>query len=147
MIRIPCLALIAVAAFAVSPVLADEFVTITSDQGFDDVTFAVESAIVGRGLGIDMTSHTGDMLERTRADLGSDVVLFDAADIFLFCSADVSRRVMEADPTNIRYCPYSITVYQQPGQAVTIGYTRRDSESMAPVNDLLADLVAEALAE
>lgn len=147
MTSVPCFALIAVAAFAGAPALADEFVTITSDQGFDDITFAVESAIVGRGLVIDMTSHTGEMLERTRADVGSDVVLFDAADIFLFCSADVSRRVMEADPTNIRYCPYSITVYQQPGQAVTIGYTRRDSESMAPVNDLLADLVAEALAE
>ncbi|HBD90192.1 MAG TPA: DUF302 domain-containing protein [Gemmobacter sp.] len=147
MTSVPCFAMIAVAAFAAAPALADEFVTITSDQGFDDVTFAVENAIVGRGLVIDMTSHTGEMLERTRADVGSDVVLFDAADIFLFCSADVSRQVMEADPINIRYCPYSITVYQQPGQAVTIGYTRRDSESMAPVNDLLADLVAEALAE
>lgn len=147
MTRFRCALLLIAAAFAPLAAQADDFITATTGQSFDDAAFAVESAIVGRGLVIDMTSHTGEMLERTRSDLGSDVVLFDAADIFLFCSADVSRRVMEADPANIRYCPYSITVYQQPGQPVTIGYTRRSAETMAPVNDLLAGLVAEALAD
>ena len=39
------------------------------------------------GLVIDYTSHVGDMLNRTGADVGSDVRIFDAADIFIFCSA------------------------------------------------------------
>ncbi|RID90678.1 DUF302 domain-containing protein [Gemmobacter lutimaris] len=128
-----------------TPVLADDFITATSDDAFDDVTFAVESAIVGRGLVIDSHTHTGDMLERTRADVGSDVVLFDGAEIFLFCSAEVSRKVMEADPTNIRYCPYAIAVYQRPGEPVTVGYMHRDEPTMAPVNDLLHGLVDEAM--
>ncbi len=68
------------------------------------------AAIVGRGLVIDYVSHVGEMLARTGADVGSDVELFAAADVFLFCSAVTSRNVMEADPMNIAYCPYGIFV-------------------------------------
>ena len=73
------------------------------DGSFDDATFSVEDAIVSKGLVIDYVSHTGDMLNRTGADLGATKEIFKAADIFLFCSAVVSRKVMEADPLNIRF--------------------------------------------
>ena len=76
----------------------DQAVTYDYDGSFDDATFAVENAIVGKGLVIDYVSHVGDMLERTRADMGSEVVLFDGAQIFVFCSAALSRKMMEADP-------------------------------------------------
>lgn len=127
-----------------APALADELRLTPTSMSFDDAVFAVESAIVGRGLVIDYTSHTGDMLERTRGDMGSDVVLFTAADIFLFCSANVSRQVMEADWQNIAYCPYAIQVIERPGEGVMIGYMHRSSETMAPVNDLLASIIEEA---
>ena len=39
---------------------------------------------------VSLVSHTGEMLARTGADVGSDVKIFDAADIFLFCSAVIS---------------------------------------------------------
>jgi len=133
----------AVAIALASPALADELVLTPAGMSFDDATFAVESAIVGRGLVIDHTSHTGEMLERTRADIGSDVVLFDAADIFLFCSASISRQVMEADWRNIANCPYAVQVIQRPGEEVMIGYVSRAADSMAPVNALLSDIVAE----
>jgi hypothetical protein len=71
------------------------------DGSFEDATFSVESAIIGKGLVIDYVSHTGEMLNRTGADVGSDVALFSEADIFVFCSASLSREVMEADPMNI----------------------------------------------
>lgn len=122
---------------------ADEFVLTPSGMSYEDTTFALESAIVGRGLNIDYTSHVGDMLERTRADVGSDVVLFTNAEIFMFCSATTSREVMEADWRNIAYCPYGIDVIERPGEEVMIGYMRREAESMAPVNELLAGIVAE----
>ena len=78
-------------AFAAVPVAAaDQAVTYPFDGSFEDATFAVESAIVGRGLVIDYVSHTGAMLNRTAADVGSDVELFAEADIFLFCSAQIS---------------------------------------------------------
>jgi hypothetical protein len=127
-----------------TPALADELILTPAGMSFDDATFAVESTIVGQGLVIDYTSHTGEMLERTRGDVGSDVVLFEAADIYLFCSASVSRQVMEADWRNIGNCPYSVYVFQRPGEEVMIGYVARSAESMGPVNDLLAGIVAEA---
>jgi uncharacterized protein (DUF302 family) len=128
---------------AAQPALADQLVLTPSGQSFDDTTFALESAIVGRGLVIDYISHVGDMLERTRSDVGSDVVLFSNAQIFLFCSAILSRQVMEADWQNIAFCPYGISVIERPGDAVVVGYLHRDADSMAPVNALLQAIVAE----
>ncbi|WP_071673456.1 DUF302 domain-containing protein [Nioella nitratireducens] len=123
--------------------LAQQAVTYSFDGSFDDAAFGVESAIVGRGLVIDYTSHVGEMLERTRADTGSDVVIFDNADIYLFCSALVSRDVMEADPMNIVNCPYSVFVTDMDGQ-VQIGYRVMSEPSMAPVQDLLDAIAREA---
>ncbi|MFT6169806.1 MAG: hypothetical protein ACJAR9_001930 [Celeribacter sp.] len=122
---------------------ADEAILYDYDGTFEDAAFAVEDAIVSKGLVIDYRSHTGEMLERTRKDVGSDVVLFDNADIFLFCSAVVSRKVMEADPMNIVHCPYSIFVADQAGK-VTIGHRDYPEGAMQMVEDLLADIATEA---
>ena len=121
----------------------DAAITFDYDGSFEDATFAVEDAIISKGLVIDHRSHTGEMLERTRADVGSDVVLFDAADVFLFCSATISRQVMEADPDNIVYCPYSIYVADRGGK-VTIGFPDYPDGSMQPDEDLLTEIVEEA---
>ncbi|MBT8411809.1 MAG: DUF302 domain-containing protein, partial [Octadecabacter sp.] len=95
--------------------MAQDATTYPYDGSFEDATFSVENAIIGKGLVIDYTSHTGEMLNRTAEDVGSDVEIFAAADIFLFCSASLSREVMEADSMNIMHCPYSIFVADQGG--------------------------------
>ena len=129
------------------PVLAQNpAITSAFDGTFEDATFSVESAILDAGLVIDYVSHTGEMLERTGQDLGSDVRIFDAADIFLFCSAVVSRRVMEADPMNVAHCPYSIFVADRAGE-VMIGYRRYPDGIMQQVQALLDSLVQDALGE
>ncbi len=133
-----CIAMMAV------PVMAQEVVTQPFDGSFDDATFAVENAIVGQGLVIDFTSHVGEMLNRTGADVGSDVKIFDAADIFLFCSAQVSREVMEADPMNIAHCPYSIFVADRGGEVV-IGHRTYPQGAMQKVQALLDEIVQSAL--
>lgn len=135
------------AAFLATPVLAEpKPVTYEIEDSFDNVTFAVESAIVGAGLVIDFTSHTGEMLERTRADVGSETVLFTAADMFSFCSATISRQVMEADLSNIQNCPYTIFVYETPDAPgkVIVGH-RAYEGSMAPVAKLMSDILTDAL--
>lgn len=114
------------------------------DGSFDDATFSVESAIVGRGLVIDYVSHTGEMLTRTGADVGSDVTIFDGADIFLFCSAVLSRKVMEADPMNIAHCPYGIFVTDKDGK-VSVGYRNYPEGPMQEVQSLLDEIVREAV--
>ncbi|MDA9265604.1 DUF302 domain-containing protein [bacterium] len=129
------------------PVLAQNpAITYAFDGTFEDATFSVESAILDAGLVIDYVSHTGEMLERTGQDLGSDVRIFDAADIFLFCSAVVSRRVMEADPMNVAHCPYSIFVADRAGE-VMIGYRRYPDGIMQQVQALLDSLVQDALGD
>lgn len=121
---------------------AAEPMTYSYDGTFEDATFAVESAIVNAGLVVDFVSHAGEMLNRTRGDVGGEII-FDNADIFLFCSAVVSRQVMEADPMNVQYCPYSIFVIEKDG-AVTIGHVDYPDGSMQPVEDLLVGIAEEA---
>ncbi|MCF6443676.1 DUF302 domain-containing protein [Nereida sp. MMG025] len=132
-------------AVCTAPAMAeDQAVTYPFEGSFDDATFAVESAIVGRGLVIDYVSHTGAMLNRTGADVGSDVEIFAQADIFLFCSASLSRTVMEANPMNIAHCPYGIFVADQAGE-ILIGYREYPEGEMQQVETLLKEIVEEAL--
>lgn len=114
------------------------------DGSFEDAAFSVESAIVGKGLVIDYVSHVGEMLNRTGADVGSDVTLFNEADIFVFCSAVVSRKVMEADPMNIAHCPYGIFVADQAGEVI-VGYRNYPTGPMQEVQALLDGIVREAV--
>ncbi|MDI3334893.1 DUF302 domain-containing protein [Defluviimonas aestuarii] len=123
--------------------LAQDATTYPFDGTFDDAAFAVENAIVGQGLVIDYRSHVGEMLNRTGADVGSDVKIFDAADVFLFCSAVVSRKVMEADPMNIAHCPYGIFVTDKAGE-VQIGYRNLPDGPMEEVEALLDSIAREA---
>ncbi|MFT5743857.1 MAG: hypothetical protein ACI86S_001934 [Paracoccaceae bacterium] len=124
--------------------VAEDATTYTFDGSFDDATFSVENAIVGKGLVIDYVSHTGEMLNRTAADVGSDVEIFAAADIFLFCSAALSREVMEADHMNIAHCPYGIFVAEKDGE-VLIGHRNYPEGEMQKVQSLLDEIIQEAL--
>lgn len=127
-----------------SMALAEGSTVYPFDGSFDDATFSVESAIIGKGLVIDYVSHTGEMLNRTAADVGSDQTLFTEADIFVFCSASLSREVMEADPMNIAYCPYGVFVAERDGD-VMIGYRNYPEGEMQKVQNLLDDIVQDAL--
>jgi uncharacterized protein (DUF302 family) len=129
-----------------APATAQEYITYTSQDDFDDTLFTVESAILDQGLVIDLTSHTGDMLERTRADVGSDIVLYQHAEIFSFCSARLSRKVMEVDPMNIVHCPYRIFVMQQGADdQVLVGFKTMPPGEMQEVQEFLATIVTNAL--
>lgn len=129
-----------------SPAHADGFFTVEAEGSFDDVVFAVEMAITGKGLVIDSVNHIGAMLARTKEDVGGTKDLFAGAQVMSFCSADVSRQVMEADLMNIQYCPYGIYVFEsaEEGASVMIGYREYSDRSMQPVNYLLQQIVADA---
>ena len=135
----------ATAALIAGPALADA-VTYTTADSFDDVVFSLETAIQGKGLVIDAVSHTGDMLERTKADVGSDKTIFIKADIFSFCSAALSRKVMEADYMNLQFCPYDIFVFVRPEapDETVVGYQTYPEGPMKEVEALLDDIAREA---
>ncbi|KAB2851709.1 MAG: DUF302 domain-containing protein [Hyphomicrobiaceae bacterium] len=105
----------------------DGAVRVATKKGkFADVRSDLEEAIVNQGLKIDFNGKVGDMLKRTGADVGSTKTIYSSAEYFTFCSAQLSRAAMEADPANISHCPYTIFVYEraeQPG-VVYVGYRR-----------------------
>lgn len=132
---------------AASSAFAADMITYETDQSFDDVTFGLENAILDAGLVIDHISHTGDMLERTKGDVGSDVTLFLHADVYSFCSAKLSRDVMETDPMNIVFCPYDIFVMVRPGtpDVTTIGFRTFPDGAMKTIETLLDGIAKAAI--
>jgi uncharacterized protein (DUF302 family) len=104
----------------------DPVVIYSKRAKFEDVRDDLKLAIEGKGLVIDYQSYVNRMLERTGKDVGSARKLYVDAQAFVFCSAALSRKTMEADPANVTLCPYSIVVYEtaaEPGK-VCVSYRR-----------------------
>ena len=134
-------------AFATGAAQAQSAKLYSYDGKFEDAVFEVESAIVDRGLVVDYVSHVGEMLKRTKADVGGAKEIFQNADVFLFCSAVLSREMMEADPTNVAHCPYSVFVMESGDGSgtVQIGYRTMPEGPMKKVEALL-DEIARSVA-
>ena len=119
------------------------------DQVWDDLTAALND----RGLVISSISHVGEMLARTGKALGAKKKIFARAKVMEFCSAVISRRMMEANPHYIAFCPYQIMVYSLPDEPglVYLAYRRllwgkgADPKALNPVEALLDGLVREVI--
>ena len=127
---------------------------VTKKGNFAEVREAVEMAITGHGFVINNVSHIGDMLERTGKDLGGGKQVFLKAESLEFCSATVSRQMMEADPDNIVFCPYIIAIYVVPTkpEEVRVAYrntlavgSQESQKSLKAVNELLSSIIKEAV--
>jgi hypothetical protein len=123
----------------------------TSKAPFDDVKFELSNAIIARGLTIEHTGDIGRMLERTGPDVGSVKRLYNRAEFVMFCSAKLSRAMMEADARNIAFCPYVVFIYEPAthlGETV-VGYRRPPSvaasSALADVDALLDGIVRDAV--
>jgi uncharacterized protein (DUF302 family) len=105
----------------------DEPVVIYSVQGdYDEVWQDLEMALEERGLVISSISHVGEMIDRTGQALGRTREVFSRAKVMAFCSAVISRDMLEKNPHLIAFCPYEITVYSLPGEAgkIYLSYRR-----------------------
>lgn len=122
---------------------AQDSVVTPYDGSFEDALFGLETAIIDRGLKVDHISHVGDMLNRTGADLGTTTPLFERADIYLFCSATLSREMMEADLMNVVHCPYGITLAQT-DEGLFFAHRVYPDGPMKKVEAYLSEIVEEA---
>jgi uncharacterized protein (DUF302 family) len=141
-------AVFAVLLLGMSMARADELVTTyETDAPFADVVADIQDAIVNRGYVVDYHGRIGEMLKRTANDVGAAKLLYKDAEFMQFCSAVVSRSVMEADIGNIAYCPYIVFAYEAkatPGKVV-VGYRRLPKgDGRDQVNDLLDGIAREA---
>ena len=139
-------ATILVASLAHSALANDTVTYQVTDQSYDDVMFGLENAILDFGLVISEHNHVGDMLERTKADLGATETIYAYADVFGFCSAPLSRAAMLEDPMNIRFCPYNVYMYQISKESpVIIGYDVYPEGALQDVQALLDDITRSAI--
>ena len=132
----------------------DHMVVFTRAGSFDDARDAVEMAITDHGMVVNNVSRVGEMLERTGKDMGETRQIFLKAEVLEFCSAVVSRKMMEADPDNIVFCPYVISVYVVPEKPdeVRIAYRKplmagspASQKALQGVDELLSSIVKDAL--
>ena len=135
-------------------VVEDHRKTYVAQGSYEDVRDSLEYAITGQGIVINNISHIGDMLSRTAGDIGASVKVYEKAEAFEFCSAILSRRMMEADRHNIVFCPFIITLYALPGEEgrVYLSYRRplRTGEAasdaaLKDVERLLNAIIEEAI--
>jgi uncharacterized protein (DUF302 family) len=139
-----------------APTAADYLVQYSKTGSFEEVREDLTLAIEGRGLVIDHTSHIHDMLERTGRDLGLTKAIYKDAEAYSFCSATISRAMMEADAHNIVFCPFVITVYAtvtEPNK-VYVAYRRPpqvgndvSKAALKAVHDLLDGIAREAIGQ
>jgi uncharacterized protein (DUF302 family) len=131
-----------------------ERVTYKVKADFDDVREQVQTAIGSKGIKINNISYIGKMLIRTGKDLGFKKQVYTKAQAFEFCSATHSRFTMEADPHNIMFCPYIISVYELADEQGMVYLTYRrpaiigskaSKKSLRDVEQLMDDIVQEAL--
>jgi len=133
--------------FALSAAADDGASVVTAKGKFADVKEDLVAAIEKRGLVVNFVAHVGVMLERTGRDLGKTKRVYDQAEVIEFCSAAVSRAMMEADPRNLVYCPYTIAVYTLPGKPGVVYLAHRKyprTAALKPVADLVQGIIADA---
>lgn len=135
------------ACAALSTASADEWQYRKQVSGnFSDIRDNITMSIENRGLVVNYVSHIADMLNRTGSDIGASKRIFEQAEIIEFCSAGLSRRMMEADPHNIVLCPFAISIYSLPGEPgkVWITYRKPQGTAAKQIGELLGGIADEA---
>ncbi|WP_455375238.1 DUF302 domain-containing protein [Kaarinaea lacus] len=121
---------------------------------FGDVKEFLLQAIAGRGIKTSSTSYISKMLQRTREDVGGSKEIFKNAEAVGFCSATLSRQMMESDPHHIVFCPYTIVIYelaQQPG-IIYLSYRRpfysntsTNDRTLKEIDELMSVIISEVV--
>lgn len=150
------LALFLLGTFLSTSAQATEHMVVMSKQGkFEDVKQDLVMAIENRGLKVTHTNHIGDMLTRTGAAVGDTSEVYDQAEQVEFCKAALSREMMKADPSNIVFCPYIISIYTTPSakgrvfvayrKPVAFNTSKATDKALKGVDDLLSGIVKDAI--
>lgn len=134
-----------------TPPMANDHVMIDKVEGeFEETKEFLLLAISEHGIKISNTSYISKMLDRTAKEVGSNKKVFIHAEAIEFCSATLSRQMMEKNPHNITFCPYIIYIYelaQQPG-IIFLGYRRpffnashNQDPSLTKVDEFLKNII------
>ena len=125
--------------------LADQYVSYSTDERFDDVMENIKMAIENRGMYINNVMNMSEMLERTGKDLGFEEQIYLKADSIEFCSAVLSRRMTAEDPRRMINCPFIISIYVLPTEPdkTYIAYRRLAGDDATGVMKDVMDMLRE----
>lgn len=126
----------------------------TAFGDFNEIKAFLVSAIEERGIKISNTAYISKMLQRTGEDIGNYQPIYTQAEAIMFCSATLSREMMQANPHNIAFCPYTILIYElatDPGTTY-LSYRRplyqagdENHASQSKVDELLSNIIEEVV--
>lgn len=137
-----------------SAMAVEGYTVLFKTQGkFEDVRDMLAIAIESQGLKITHTNKVAEMLERTGDVAGSNKQVYTHGEQLNFCSATISRQMMEADPHAIVMCPYSIAIYTLPGDKTVYLAYRKSSptrnpalkKAFADIEKLLTKIIKDAM--
>lgn len=86
------------------------------DIPYNEVQEELLLALEDHGIVLSYHAHVADMLSRTVADVGYTDKVYQHADIFGFCKADLSNATVRENPHYLVLCPFYITIYQLTGE-------------------------------
>ncbi|HWR78132.1 MAG TPA: DUF302 domain-containing protein [Thiobacillus sp.] len=148
------LAVCALLCLPFSALAAESYTVLFKTQGaYQDVRDNLQMAIEGKGLKITNTNKIAAMLDRTGKDIGETRQVYENSEQFEFCSATISRHMMEADPHSIVMCPYSVVVYTIPNdKTVYLAYRKPAvtknpalKKTLVELEKLLTDIIKDAM--
>lgn len=148
------LAICAILCLPLSAMASEDYTVLFKTQGtFHDVRDALQFAIEGQGLKINHTNKIAEMLARTGKAVGATKQVYVDGEQFEFCSATISREMMEADPHAMVMCPYIVSVYTIPNDKnVYIAYRKPGPASnpalkkaLDDVENLLTGIIKDAM--
>ncbi len=148
------LAAFALLCLPLSAMASEGYTVLFKTQGtFQDVRDSLQFAIEGRGLKINHTNKIAEMLARTGPEVGATRQVYVDGEQFEFCSATISRQMMEADPHAMVMCPYIVSVYTIPNDKnVYIAYRKpgptrnpKLKKALGDVEKLLTGIIKEVM--
>ena len=95
----------------VAAAATDSVVTRKIEGEYRDVTGSVRAAILGKGINIAHVLPASQMLRRTASAYGYGSDVYEDAETYEFCSAELSQKLSRLNPDNIVMCPFTISVY------------------------------------
>ncbi len=121
--------------------------TYSVEGDFEDVKEDLVMSIESQGAVVSYVAHSSEMLNRTAITLEIKEKVYQKAEIVLFCKAEISHKMVQADPHSLVLCPYPISIYSLNKTPNVIHLTIRKPPIGLPEYDAVHQLLVKVITE
>lgn len=133
----------------IQPMINQASWTYSVEGDFEEVRDDLVMAIENQGAVVSYIAHSSEMLNRTAITLEIEKKVYHKAEIILFCKAEISHKMVQADPHSLVLCPYPISIYSLTESPDLIHLTIRKPPSglaeYKAVQQFLEKVIAETI--